>query len=124
MIDPDTTVDGMPAHSACIAKSNECMACGIDRGDCGDPRCYLSERYAGPPGEGRVLRTALLAAWLSLPREERARRLGQPLTERMDGWVRRLSHDDGVEGSGMWEHVGTTRKDKRAALAALTEVTS
>jgi len=112
MTDPDTTVDGRPAHSACVRAYNSTIACG-------DHRCCLSERYDGPPSDFAVLCRDLTAAWRVLPREERAARLGQPLTEREDGMCVRRSHDDGVQGSGLWGHVEQKMGPMLAALAAL-----
>lgn len=113
------TVDGKTAHRRCVDNYNSTIACGVDHGDCRDPSCCISERYAGPPGRRQQLCIDLVAAWLALPREERARRLGQELTEHQDGCCVRLSHDDGVQGSGVYGHVGASEEEIREALARL-----
>lgn len=36
---------GRTCHVRCFENFNELVGCGIDRGDCGNPQCCLSERW-------------------------------------------------------------------------------
>jgi hypothetical protein len=36
------TKSGRRVHKSCLDNYNECMDCGIDRGQCSDPRCWLA----------------------------------------------------------------------------------
>jgi hypothetical protein len=36
------TKGGRRVHKSCLDNHNECMDCGIDRGGCSDPRCWLA----------------------------------------------------------------------------------
>lgn len=116
----DCFVDGRKAHRECVENHNSTIATGLEHGDCGDTQCCLGVRYSGPPGIEGALRAQIVAAWRPLSREERARRLGQPLSERQDGFAVRLSHGTGVDGSGVWGHVGTSLGELRAAVDMLT----
>lgn len=87
-------LSGRRAHKACVNTFNETMHCGMDRGsDCACQACGMSAAYDGPPGTGREELWALIRTrWEALTRAERARRMGEELSERPDGFGRRYSH--------------------------------